>query len=95
MKYVLLSVRDRAADAFDRPFSAVSVNVAIRSFSDEINNATGNHPFALHPEDFDLFHLGFFHDDHARFELLDHPLQIAIGKDLRRPAVPSPAAQSR
>lgn len=83
MKYVLCSVRDRAADTFGIPFSSASIGTAIRGFNDAINN-TGDpsNTMAQHPEDFDLFHLGFFHDNHARFELLEHPLQVAIGKDV-------------
>lgn len=83
MKYVICSVRDRAADVFGAPFFSVSVGVAIRGFNDAVNNtADVNNAMAHHPEDFDLYHLGFYHDQHAKFELLDAPLQIAIGKDV-------------
>lgn len=83
MKYVVCSVRDRAADAFGAPFYVASVGQALRSFTDAVNNTSdASNVMATHPEDFDLFHLGFFHDQHAQFELLDHPVQLAVGKDI-------------
>lgn len=85
MRFILLSIRDRAADAFDRPFCAVSVSSGIRSFADAINGADPSSPLALHPEDFDLYHLGVFHDHNGSFDLLPSPVQVAIGKDLARP----------
>lgn len=85
MKYVICSVRDRAADVFGSPFFHVSLGSAIRGFSDAVsNNGDPNNLMAAHPEDFDLYHLGFFIDQHAKFELLDTPLQIAVGKDSLR-----------
>lgn len=83
MKYVICTVRDRAADAFGQPFFSQSLGTAIRGFNDAINNSTDpNNMMCAHPEDFDLFHLGFYVDQHATFELLDRPLQVAIGKDV-------------
>ena len=83
MKYVLMSVRDRAADSFGTPFCIPSVGAGIRSFNDAINNtADPANTMAVHPEDFDLYHLGFYTDQHASFELLPNPVQIAIGKDV-------------
>jgi len=82
MKYVICSVRDRAANCFGTPFFTNAVGAAIRNFHDAINNTEGGNVMSTHPEDFDLFHLGVFDDAHARFELLEAPVQIAIGKDV-------------
>jgi len=34
-----------------------------------------------HPEDFELYHLGWFGDGDAHFEILPKPQQIAVGSD--------------
>lgn len=79
MKYIVVSVRDRAADCFGVPVFTVSVGTAIRSFSDEVNR--DGSPFYAHPEDFDLFVLGEYDDSLGAFECLP-PKQAAIGKDV-------------
>lgn len=90
MKYVICSVRDRASNTFGAPFYSVATGAAIRTFMDAVGNkADPQNVMATHPDDFDLYHLGFFVDDHATFELLDHPLQIAVGKEAVRAASPS------
>lgn len=83
MKMVMCSVRDRAANTFGAPFFTVALGSAMRSFNDAINNTSDpQNMMAHHPEDYDLFHLGFYLDDTATFELLERPLQIAVGKDV-------------
>lgn len=77
MKLVILSVRDRKADCFGRPFYAPTVPAAIRSFADEIKRTDSE--LSAHPEDYDLFELGEFHDSNAKFVLLDTPAQVASG----------------
>lgn len=87
-RLVMCSIRDRIAVVFDRPFFAVSTGSALRGFGDAVNHSDPSSPLALHPDHFDLFHLGFFDDAHATFELLDRPVQLATGTELKR--VPGP-----
>lgn len=82
-KLIVLSVRDRAADVFGRPFFAPSIGSAIRSFSDYINDTKEQSEMQKHPEDFDLYHLAEFDDETGVFECLPKPKQIAIGKDVK------------
>lgn len=83
MKLVIVCVRDRALPAFGTPFFVAHLGQAIRSFSDEINNRDGKSQLHAHPEDFDLYHLGFYTDDNGAFEILkDGPKQVAVGKDV-------------
>lgn len=77
MKLVMLSVRDRKADCFGRPFYAPTVAAGVRGFADEVARADSE--LAKHPEDYDLFELGEFHDSNAKFVLLDSPAQVACG----------------
>lgn len=81
-KLQVLSVRDRAAAVFGRPFFAPSVGTGIRSFTDFIN-AKEEGEMQKHPEDFDLFHLAEFDDESGVFTNLDTPRQLAIGKDVK------------
>lgn len=83
MLYMVLCVRDRAADVFGQPHFATSVGAAIRGFSDEINRDAENNVFAKHPDDFDLYKLGTFDDATGSFDC-GKPAQIAVGKDLKR-----------
>lgn len=81
MKYIVVSVRDRAADAYGRPFFVAALGQAIRSFTDEVNKKGPDNTIGSHPEDFDLYHLGTFDDATGTFEC-GTPRQIAIGKDV-------------
>lgn len=83
MRYKVLSVRDRAIDAYGQPFFTSSVGGAIRSFADEINRAGDNNPLNRHPEDYDLYLLGEFDDSLGEFSC-ERPSQVAVGKDLVR-----------
>lgn len=83
MRYKVLSVRDRAIDAYGQPFFTSSVGGAIRSFADEINRAGDNNPLSRHPEDYDLYLLGEFDDSLGEFSC-ERPSQVAVGKDLVR-----------
>lgn len=95
MKMEIFAVKDRALNAFMRPFFAQTIGQAIRSFSDEINRPGGhqvgseNH-MNMHPEDYDLWHLGSFNDATGTFsaepdDRQDWPRQVAIGKNVLRP----------
>lgn len=86
MKYVIVSVRDRAANIFSQPMCVASVGQGVRSFGDAVNgpkDGTGSSAVAMHPEDFDLYNLGFFNDENGTFEPVEGgPRQIAVGKDM-------------
>lgn len=79
----IVSIRDRAANVFGVPMFMSSIGAAIRSFGDEINR-TGdqNNIMNRHPDDFDMYELGVYDDGTAKFEMLESPRQIAVGKDL-------------
>lgn len=81
MRYKVVSIRDRALDAFAVPFFVASVGQAIRSFADEVNRVDNNNQLNKHPDDFDLYLLGEYDDESGSFEC-SRPSQIAIGKDV-------------
>lgn len=82
MLYLLVSVRDRALNAFQPPFSVRAEGEAIRNFQDAIND-TNNRHLNQHPDDFDLYVLGQFDDANGALLRFEVPKQIALGKQLK------------
>ncbi len=83
MIYGVFVVRDRAAAAYGVPFLHGNRGSAIRAFSDMINRVGETDMISKHPEDFDLFELGTYDDESAKYTLRETPHQVAIGKDLK------------
>lgn len=68
MKQAVVSVFDRAAQLFGRPFFVSAKGQAIRSFTDEVNRKDSDRgDLAKHPGDFDLFMLAIFDDQEGTF----------------------------
>lgn len=67
----VVSVKDRAADVFNRPFFVPHRNVAIRDFTDEVNRSAADNQLNKHPDDFDLYLLGEFDDSKGEFVKAD------------------------
>lgn len=78
----VISVKDRAADVFNRPFFVPHTNVAVRDFTDEINRVSQDNPLSKHPDDYDLYCLGSFDDNSGAFAAGDAPTLIVRGKDV-------------
>lgn len=81
MKWRLLSIHDRALDAFQQPFAVRAIGEGIRAFQDAIN--APNTPMNGHPDDYDLYEIGHYDDHDATVIQEGKPLQIAIGKQLK------------
>lgn len=60
MKMVLVAVRDAKASVFSQPMFFQSLGQALRSFGDAVNDDKSE--FAKHPEDYSLWHLGYYDD---------------------------------
>lgn len=83
MMYHIVSVHDRAADAYGRPIFVLAIGQAIRSFQDEINRAAPDNTMYAHPEDYHLYQLATFNDQTGHFENLEQPKQLAYGKQMK------------
>lgn len=81
--YCVLAVRDRALDAFMQPLFVPAIGMALRSFTDEVNRPES--PMCAHPDDYDLYQIGTYDDAVGLLTSLT-PRQVAIGKDVKRPA---------
>jgi len=80
MLLTVVSVKDRLADAFGRPFFTPTAGVAIRSFQDEMSSDSPENFMGKHPDDFDLYELGHFDDSNGSFVLHDDPKLLILGK---------------
>lgn len=86
MLQFIVSVKDRAADVFNRPFFVPHRNVAIRDFTDEVNRSAADNQLNKHPDDFDLYLLGQFDDNTGDFKCEESPLVLVRGKDVLQSA---------
>ena len=77
----VVSVKDRAADVFNRPFFVPHRNVAIRDFTDEVNRVAADNQLNKHPDDFDLYCLGEF-DDSVGSLINNQPVILVRAKDV-------------
>lgn len=83
MKKFVFSVRDRACIMHLDPFLSPSKGGAERAFADAVNNPET--PMYAHPEDYDLYEHGSFDTGTGMYEV-GVPVQVACGKDVKRPA---------
>lgn len=75
---IVVAVKDRALDAFMRPFFVPTVGMALRSFQDEVNRKERDNAIHAHPEDYDLYKLGSWDEESGVF--VNDCVQIGIGK---------------
>lgn len=83
MKLHIICVRDIKANCYGQPQFVASLGGAVRSFGDECQRADANNVMHKHPEDFELYDLGWFGDGDAHFELHETPRQIAVGSNYK------------
>lgn len=57
---LVFTTYDRAGEMYSPPFIAPHAGMAIRGFTDAINNPDRNTDISKHPDDFDLFEIGEF-----------------------------------
>jgi hypothetical protein len=70
MKTLVVSVRDIRGGFWGQPYFVMSSGSATRSFMDQCNKKTDpDNILAQHPEDFELWHLGYYDDEHGDFEV--------------------------
>lgn len=80
MKLQVFSIKDRALDAFMRPWYAQTIGQAIRMFQDELNNNSGE--MYKHPDDYDLYHIATWDDHDASFTKVE-TTKVSDGKQLK------------
>lgn len=76
MKMVMCSIRDQKAEAWLNPMFFLARAQAVRSFQDAVNGREGD--IAKHPEDYTLFHLGYFDQLTGEVEVIA-PTSLGVG----------------
>lgn len=82
MKLHILVIRDIVANVYGQPNFVASIGGAIRGFGDQINNPQKPDVISQHPEHFEMYKLGMYDDETAKFDLLPQPEQVATGANL-------------
>lgn len=77
----IFALHDSKAEAFTAPIFEVSRGVAIRSFQAEVKNKDSK--LCQHAEDFTLYELGGYDEQHAGFQLLASPEVVARAIDFK------------
>ncbi len=90
MKQLAFSVYDEKAECFAHPFFTSTVGIAARMMAEWANNE--NSMVAKHPEDFTLYHVGFWTDNDAKLHQLDTPKFIAKATEYIKPNGGNPNA---
>lgn len=74
----MFAVFDSKAEVFGVPFGNSSVGAVLRQFADSVNDRSNpNNLWAKHPGDFQLYEIGAYDDETARFESL--PVMRLLG----------------
>lgn len=79
MKWLICSVFDEATQIFGRPVFVRAQGEALRSFMDEAQNKES--AIGQHPNDYELYQMGFFDDGTGEFET-DRPMLMFRGKEV-------------
>lgn len=76
------SLFDSKVGAYQSPIFRRSKLEAIRDFADKVNDPSN--PLSRYSEDFTLFELGVFDDEHATFELHNTPISVGVLIEFRK-----------
>lgn len=74
MNLLACSIRDSAIDCYMRPFFVRSSGEAIRAFTDAVKGADS--AMKSHPEDYELYHIGYFSEEKGEVTVADRRLLI-------------------
>lgn len=80
MEYQIVAIRDKALEAFMRPFFAAAVAAAVRDFQDAMKDTQV--PMHKHPEHYSLWHFGSFNDANGQFTTFETPKLIVEGNNV-------------
>lgn len=76
---VVVAVRDSKAEVFGTPFFVQTGPAGIRSFASECNRASPDNILFTHTEDFDLYDLGHYDHETAKFTPCPEPRLLCPG----------------
>jgi hypothetical protein len=77
----VVAIKDRAADVFVQPFTVAHRNIAVRDFTDQVNNPESM--LSKHPDDYDLWLLAEFDNNTGVFDAAGGAVVLVRGKDVK------------
>ena len=80
----VFSIYDQASGLYSQPSVLGSRGVALRSFTDQINEPSNT--MSKHPEDYSLYYLCDFNDETGEFSNVGNLERIVLGSDCVRQA---------
>jgi hypothetical protein len=80
----VFALRDVKTASFGTPMFLITEAQAVRSVGDEVNSKDKSNNLCSHSEDFELFSLGSFDTDTAKFELESSPRSVVQCSSLVR-----------
>lgn len=83
MIQVIVAIKDRAADAYMRPWFVPTPAMAVRSFMDEVQRESADNQLFHHSDDFDLYEIGLFDDSTGRITSHDDMKVLMLGKQAK------------
>jgi len=75
----IFTVYDTKAAIYGQPFYAVTDGIALRMFSDAVNNNSPDNALNRYPEDFTLYYIGEFDDATGSVTGNLNPILVANG----------------
>ena len=75
-----LAIWDSAMQAYNLPITVPTIQMAIRSFADEVNRTDPSNHLNAHPDDYELHHLANWDEQTGHYEQLK-PTCVARAKD--------------
>lgn len=84
MKLKLYSLLDRKTMQFANPMFLVAHGQATRALQDEVNREAADNPLWKHTDDFAMYYLGEWDNDHCKWELLDAPEFLIEAQTLKQ-----------
>lgn len=76
MKLTIVALKDRAADVYGKPLYVRSNAEAVRSLTDETRNPES--AIHTHPEDYDLYLIGYFDEDTGEIKAPDEGISLIV-----------------
>jgi len=78
----IVAIMDHALNIYMRPFFVISEGQATRMFRDEVNRTAEDNQMNKHPEDFDLYCIGYFDEESGFINPEEFPRLLCRGKDM-------------
>jgi hypothetical protein len=85
MRKNIVAVYDQASKSFGQPIFTPALGIALRSFTDEVNNNHEGNQMYNHPSDFTLFDIGMYDDNSAEFHIHPTPIKLITAMDAKTP----------